>query len=315
MEFTKAVKTKSKLRLAIDGVSGSGKTYTALAIASGMGGRIALIDTEHGSAALYADRFDFDAVELQQFQIENYLEALEAAEAGGYAIVIIDSTTHAWEALLERVDRIADLSYKGNSFRAWGEATPLYRKLIEAMLNYPGHLIVTCRSKTEYAMELNGKEKLAPKKVGMAAVQRQGFEYEFTLAMTMSADHVGQVTKDRTGKFQDAFIEKPGKKFGAELVKWLGEGTEETPESTLLYSQKLLEIGGLMKSECNEQPIYTEEEIEKVREKVRQINGSGTADASRLPELEKLLAYVKENTEKRIERKWKESEITGRQSP
>ncbi len=62
MEFKKAVKAKQKLRLAIDGVSGSGKTYTALSVASGLGGRIAVIDSEHGSSELYADRFDFDVL-------------------------------------------------------------------------------------------------------------------------------------------------------------------------------------------------------------------------------------------------------------
>jgi hypothetical protein len=231
MEFKKAVKTKSRLRLAIDGISGSGKTYTALAIASGMGDAVALIDTEHGSASLYADRFDFDTVDLMEFQIENYIEALNAAAAAQYPVVIIDSTSHAWDALVERVERIARQSYGGNTFRGWGEGTPLQKKLIEAMLNYPGHVIVTCRSKTEYSVDKDDKGKTAIKKVGTAAVQRQGFEYEFTMAMTMDANHVGFVTKDRTGKFQDKFIEKPGKKFGEELVAWLNEGAEPPPEN------------------------------------------------------------------------------------
>jgi predicted YcjX-like family ATPase len=85
MEFKKAIKRRQRLRLAIDGVSGSGKTYTALAIASGIGGKIAVIDTEHGSASLYADRFDFDTLELERFQIEDYIEALQSAAAGNKA--------------------------------------------------------------------------------------------------------------------------------------------------------------------------------------------------------------------------------------
>jgi hypothetical protein len=233
MEFKKAVKTKSWLRLAIDGVSGSGKTFTAAAIGTGMveaiGGRLAIIDSEHGSASLYADRFDFDFVNLKCFQIEDYIEALDAAAAARYPVIIIDSTSHAWDALVERVERIAGQKYSGNTFRAWGEGTPLQKKLIEAMLNYPGHVIVTCRSKTEYSVDKDEKGKTTVRKVGTAAVQRQGFEYEFTMSMTMDANHVGLVTKDRTSKFQDKFIEKPGRELGRQLIAWLNEGADPPP--------------------------------------------------------------------------------------
>ena len=225
MEFKKAIKTKSRLRLAIDGISGSGKTYTALAIASGMGGPVALIDSEHGSASLYADRFEFDTVDLMEFQIENYIEALNTAATAKYPIVIVDSTSHAWDALVERVDRIANTLTGGNaSFRAWAQGTPLQKQLIEALLNYPGHVIVTCRSKTEYSIDKDEKGKTTINKVGTAAVQRAGFEYEFTMAMTLDANHVGRITKDRTSKFQDKFITKPGKEFGQQLIAWLNEG-------------------------------------------------------------------------------------------
>jgi hypothetical protein len=232
IEFKKAVKTKSRLRLAIDGISGSGKTYTALAIASGMGGPVALIDSEHGSASLYADRFEFDTVDLMEFQIENYIDALNAAAKSGYPVVIIDSTSHAWDALVERVDQIANNMKGGNtSFRAWAQGTPLQKQFIEAMLNYPGHIIVTCRSKTEYSIDKNADGKTEINKVGLAAVQRQGFEYEMTMAMTMDASHTGHVTKDRTGKFQDKYIKKPGKEFGEQLIAWLNEGAAPLPQT------------------------------------------------------------------------------------
>ena len=248
MEFKKAVKTKSRLRLAIDGVSGSGKTYTALAIASGMGGTIALIDTEHGSAALYGDRFDFDTLDLTSFQIEDYCEALKAGAEAGYDIVIIDSTSHAWDALLERVERIANVKYGGNTWRAWNDGTPLQRKLIEAMLSYPGHVIVTCRSKTEYSVDKDDKGRTTIKKVGTAAVQRAGFEYEFTMAMSMDVNHVGSVTKDRTGKFQDKFIEKPGKEFGQQLIVWLNEGADPPPQPTITLRQQCIDSWNELKS-------------------------------------------------------------------
>jgi sugar/nucleoside kinase (ribokinase family) len=272
MEFKKAVKRRQRLRLAIDGVSGSGKTYTALAIASGIGGKIAVIDTEHGSASLYADRFDFDTLELERFQIEDYIEALQSAAAAGYPIVVIDSTSHAWDALVERVDRLAGQKFGGSSFRAWSEGAPLQRKLIETMLSYPGHVIATCRSKSEYSVDKDNSGRTTIKKVGTAAVQRAGFEYEFTLAMTLDANHVGLVTKDRTSKFQDEFIERPGKEFGERLTVWLNEGEALADERGTLLNEikRLLETrtadGALyfteddrvaLRQECSEIPCGT----------------------------------------------------------
>jgi len=276
MEFKKAVKTKQWLRLAIDGISGSGKTYTALATADGMAeamkGKVALIDSEHGSASLYADRFTFDTLDLQEFQIENYIEALDTAAKAGYEIVIIDSTSHAWDALVERVDRIANTLKGGNtSFRAWAQGTPLQKKLIEAMLSYPGHIIVTCRSKTEYSVDKDEKGVTTISKVGTAAVQRAGFEYEFTMAMTMDARHVASVTKDRTGKFQDKFIDRPGKKFGKELIAWLNEGAAPPPPSSeQQLKTALTEIGNILDSEDFGKRVFTVAEKDKVRAEVKE---------------------------------------------
>ena len=293
MEFKKAVKTKQWLRLAIDGISGSGKTMSALRIGSGMAksidGKIALIDSEHGSASLYADRFEFDTLELNQFQIEDYIDALNASAKAGYEIVIIDSTSHAWDALVERVERLANQKFSGNTFRAWAEGTPLQKKLIEAMLSYPGHVIVTCRSKTEYSVEKDDKGKTNIKKVGTAAVQRQGFEYEFTMAMTIDGNHVGMFTKDRTGKFQDKFFEKPDEKIGQQLIAWLNEGAAPPPQGNTdappppqgntdappkpteqLLKETLAEIGRIILTKDElEMPVFTEKEVDKVREDLR----------------------------------------------
>jgi len=287
MAFQKAVKTRQYLRLAIDGISGSGKTYTALATAHGMAEalgkieerkcKIALIDSEHGSASLYADRFDFDTLELMEFEIENYVDALREAEKAGYDFIIIDSTSHAWDALVQRVERIANQKFGGNSFRAWSEGTPLQKRLIEAMLTYPGHLIVTCRSKTEYSVDKDDKGKTTIKKVGTAAVQRQGFEYEFTMAMTMDANHFGGVTKDRTGKFQDKFIDKPGIEFGKQLIQWLNEG-ESPPvnpgrEKTLQekYNDTLAEIANILKStDESGNPIFSDKDKDDAQKHIKE---------------------------------------------
>src|ERR1051326_6849372 len=87
--FTRAVKTDAKLRLALAGPPGSGKTFTALSLAHALadGQGVAVIDTEHGSASKYADLFPpFDCVNLETFHPDLYIEAIKAAEQAGYEI-------------------------------------------------------------------------------------------------------------------------------------------------------------------------------------------------------------------------------------
>lgn len=219
--FKKASKLESKLRLALFGTSGSGKTYSALSIAQGLGGKIALIDTERGSASKYADRFDFDVAELEIPNIDNYVNFIKSAK--DYDVIIIDSLTHGWQELLQEVDRISKTSYRGNSWAAWNEGTPKQKSLINAILSFNGHLIATMRSKTEWTFEeIKGKKQ--PIRIGLAPEQGKGIEYEFDVLMEINPEHKGTIIKDRTGKFQDTVIDKPGVEFGKELASWLGDG-------------------------------------------------------------------------------------------
>src|SRR5574343_276063 len=189
--FHTAVKAESKLRLAISGPSGSGKTYTSLAIASALanGKSIALIDTEHGSASKYADTFRFDVAEMHPpFHPEKFMQAIAEAQNAGYAVVIIDSISHAWAGsggVLDIVDEAAKRSKSGNSYMAWNEGTPIQNHLIDAIVQSGIHVIATMRSKTDYILVDNGNGRQAPKKVGMAPVQRDQFGYEFDVVLYM----------------------------------------------------------------------------------------------------------------------------------
>lgn len=230
LTFAKATKAKSKLRLAVFGPSGAGKTYSALRIASGMGDKIAVIDTERGSASKYADRFTFDVLDLPTKTIDVYVEAIKAAAAAGYPVLIIDSLSHGWQELLEEIDRMAKAKYKGNTWSAWSEGTPKQRRLVDAILEYPGHVIATMRSKTEWTTSTDDRGKSRPERVGLAPEQGKGIEYEFDMLMEMSVDHVANVIKDRTGKYQDALINKPDETFGKDLVEWLNSGETVAPK-------------------------------------------------------------------------------------
>ena len=235
--FKKATKKQSKLRLAIAGTSGAGKTYTALRIASGMGDKIALIDTEYGSASKYAGNFNFDTLALKEPTIDNYIKAIQEAGKLSYEILIIDSLSHAWDFLLEEVDRISKAKYHGNSFRGWSEGTPLQKKFINSILACPCHVIVTMRVKTEYVVESNDKGKMAPRKVGLSPRQREGLEYEFDMLMECNNEHYFTVVKDRTGKYQDMIIEKPTEEFGKELIEWLNEGEKVLSPQELVQAK------------------------------------------------------------------------------
>jgi hypothetical protein len=240
MAFHKATKYASFLRLALFGPSGAGKTYTALRIARGMELKAALIDTEYGSASKYGDRFDFETDTMEEDQsIAALIAKMEEAKQGGFQVLIIDSGTHSWKELLEEVDQLAKAKYGGNTWSAWSEGTPKQKALINAILSYPGHVIVTFRSKTEWVAETNSRGKTEPRRIGLAPEAGKGIEYEFDMLMEVSLEHIGRISKDRTGKFQDKIIPKPDEKFGHALLAWLRDAPINPVE--ILY-QKLKKL-------------------------------------------------------------------------
>jgi hypothetical protein len=230
--FKPAQRKQAKMRLAVAGPSGSGKTYSALLIARGLvgpEGKIAVIDTERGSASLYADLTPFDVCELAPpFTPERYIEAIRAAEAAGYDAIIIDGLSHAWAGpggVLDLHDAAA--AKEKNSYTAWRLVTPRHNDLVDAMLQSKCHIIATMRSKTEYAqVEEGGKKKVV--KLGMAPVQRDGMEYEFTVFLDLDASHNAVASKDRTSIF-DGLVFRPTEETGRKLREWL-EGAFQEPQ-------------------------------------------------------------------------------------
>jgi hypothetical protein len=232
--FAKATKKQSRLRFDIEGPPGSGKTYSGLAIATGLcppGGKIAVIDTERGSASKYASKFEFDVLELADFAPANYVAAIAAADAAGYDVILIDSLSHAWNAkggALEMADKIAKRSASGNSFNAWKDVTPEQNKMVDAILQSKAHVIVTMRVKTDYVVERDERTgKNVPKKIGLAAVQREGLDYEFDVVGRMDHTHSMLITKTRCSALTDAYIEHPGEQVAAVLRDWLTDGIAE----------------------------------------------------------------------------------------
>lgn len=245
MNFRKAERKKAKLRLAICGPSGSGKTYSALLIAQGLtpGGKIALIDTERGSGELYSGLMLYDVATLTPpFTPQRYIQLIRGAERAGYDVLIIDSLSHAWTGeggVLDMHDKATLASKTQNSFTSWREVTPQHNALVDAMIGADLHVIATMRTKTAYDLVDDGNGRKKPIKVGLAPVQREGMEYEFTLVLDLSVDgHVATATKDRTSSF-DGKHWVPDAATSEALREWLDSGKDPTEASCeLLKSLK-----------------------------------------------------------------------------
>lgn len=225
MAFKKATKALARAKIALTGPSGSGKTYSALRLAKGIGGKWAVIDTENNSASLYCDRFhgwtyDVDAIS-PPYTAKKFFESIDEAMRLGYDGIILDSASHMWAGdggLLQQKEALD--SRGGNSYTNWGSITKIHEHFKSLIVNAPIHMIVTMRSKQEYIMEQNEKGKSAPKKIGLAPIQRDGLEYEFTVVFDIGMDHQFMVSKDRTALF-DGEVSTLTEETGERIKAWL----------------------------------------------------------------------------------------------
>lgn len=223
--FTKAVKQKEKLRLALDGPAGSGKTWTALIIATDLaareGGRVAVVDSERSSARKYASDFDFDHLTLPDWSPHTYMGAVRAAEQQGYAVIVVDSFSHAWEGVLELKDNATARSKSKNSFtEGWREATPVHNELVDTVLRADAHVIATLRTKTEYV--INDDKSIS--KVGLAPIQRAGVDFEFDVVGDMTAENSMVISKTRCSALVGQVFRKPDARLAETLWSWLTDG-------------------------------------------------------------------------------------------
>lgn len=251
MGFQKATKKKSKLRLTFDGPAGSGKTFSSLLLAKNLGGRVALLDSERGSASKYANLFEFDTDDVGDFSPNTYVKKIE--EAKGYDVLIIDSLSHAWVGALEIVDREKDKFGSG-----WRKVTPMHNKLVDAILTFPGHVITTMRSKMAYEQEKDANGKTVIRKLGLAPIQREGMEYEFDVIADLTIDGNINVTKTRCPSLRDLSLNHNDVPRMADLLKaWLSDGVEApavAAQTTIAkLTEKLDEIGF--------EPLSAEEKI------------------------------------------------------
>ena len=217
MNLQIAQRRNAKMKMALMGPSGSGKTYSALLLAYGISkdwSKITIIDSENHSADLYSNLGPYYVCNISSpFTPEKYIEALHLCEKSGAEVIIIDSISHEWEYLLDYHSNLP-----GNSFTAWSKVTPRHTAFIQAMMQSPVHIILTCRTKQDYVLtDKNGKQ--VPEKVGLKSIQRDGIEYECTLVFDLDIKNNATSTKDRTGLFQG----KPELKLSSATGELIGE--------------------------------------------------------------------------------------------
>ncbi|MEC5172138.1 hypothetical protein QF024_000849 [Chryseobacterium nepalense] len=184
MQLRQSERKRAKIKMALQGASGTGKTYSSLLIAQGLTNddlsKVAVIDTENGSADLYAHLGNYNVLTMSPpFTPENYIKAIEVCEKAGMEVIIIDSISHEWDELLDFHSKLA-----GNSFTNWAKVTPRQKAFVDKILQANAHVIATMRTKQDYV--LNQKDgKYIPEKVGLKSVQRDGLDYEFTWSLIL----------------------------------------------------------------------------------------------------------------------------------
>lgn len=228
MQLRQSERKQAKIKMALQGSAGAGKTFSALLLAQGLTNgdlsKVAIIDTENGSADLYAHLGNYNVVSLKPpFTPQQYVDAIELCESSGMDVIILDSISHCWDYLLDYHSSLA-----GNSFTNWAKIKPLEKLFVDKILQCNAHVIATMRTKQDYV--LNQKDgKFVPEKVGLKAVQRDGLDYEFTLVFDIDIKHFAVSSKDRT----EIFMGKPEFKITSEtgkmILEWCNSGSKTNP--------------------------------------------------------------------------------------
>lgn len=246
MLLKKATRQQVKLRMGLSAVSGGGKTYSALLLAFGITNdwsKIAVIDTENGSASLYSHLGDFQTIDFKApYSPERYIECIKACENAGIEVCIIDSITHEWDGKGGIIEISNSMS--GNSFTNWAKITPRHDAFINAILQSPMHMITSVRRKQDYEMSKGSDGKVKVEKAGLKEITREGFEYELTLNFNLDLNHHATASKDRTGLFMDKPEFVISVETGKMIKDWCNSGIvpELPPINDVMFDKALSRV-------------------------------------------------------------------------
>jgi hypothetical protein len=273
MKLELAKREQAKIKVGLQGASGSGKSYSALLLAYGLTkdwSKIAVIDTENKSSSLYSNLGRFYIIDFKPpYSPERYLQALETCIAAGIEVVIMDSISMEWEYILDAHSHLT-----GNSYTNWAKFTPRHQKFINAILQADVHIICTLRSKQDYVLTPNKDGKLVPEKVGMKAIQRDGVDYELTLVLEVDQKHNAIATKDRTGLFEGKPEFVISVETGQAILNWCKQGDIIVRDySTLIKAcDTLEELRNFYESVSKEIQIQFKDEFNVRKNQVTPVN-------------------------------------------
>ena len=229
MELKKAKREQVKLRIGLSGATGFGKSYSALLLAFGITNdwnKIAIIDTENGSASLYSHLGDYNVLSLEApYSPERYIEAIETCEKSkDIEVIIVDSITMEWSGTGGCLDIHSKL---GGKFSDWSIVTPRHQAFIDAILESKCHIITTVRKKMDYSMDRDSSGKTKVVKHGLKNITREGFSYELTVDFELINDnHLATASKDRTGLFMNKPEFVINASTGKKLMRWCNNGKD-----------------------------------------------------------------------------------------
>ncbi|WP_282148616.1 AAA family ATPase [Algibacter lectus] len=226
MQLRQSERKQAKIKMALQGSSGCGKSLSALLLAKGLSNdnliKVAVIDTENGSADLYAHLGNYNVLSLQPpYTPEKYIEAIEVCEKAGMDVIVLDSISQVWDELIDYHSKLP-----GNSFTNWNKVTPRQKAFINKILQCNAHVIATMRTKQDYVLQQKDG-KYVPEKVGLKAVQRDDVSYEFTIVFDIDIKHFALASKDRTNLFSGKPEFMINTATGKRILEWCTSPVKE----------------------------------------------------------------------------------------
>ncbi len=267
--FRPAVRENVPLLLGLAGGTGSGKTYSAMELAKGIAGgaRFAVIDTENGRAKHYAGIFEFDTAELRApFRPQAYAEAIEAADAAGYPVIVVDSASHEWYGdggCLDWHDELMGGDQRKN-LSAWIEPKRAHKQMVTRLLQVRAHVILCFRAepKVEAVKNAEGRVEIVPKASltglhGWIPIAEKNLPYELTASFLLMADNPGVPLPIKLPEALRNVIPTPGTlaygespllnaSVGVALAEWAHGGVETTVLPTDDLVRQLLDAADVL---------------------------------------------------------------------
>lgn len=263
--FRKAVRENVGLIIGLAGPSGSGKTFSAMRLAAGMsqGKPFAVIDTEAGRAKHYADRFAFDHADLQPpFRPSNYADAIKAADAAGYPVIVVDSFSHehAGEGGLldwheEELTRIAKDDWKKREackMTAWIKPKTDHKRMVQRLLQVRAHLILCFRAEQKVdIVRTNDGMQVQPKKLASGfsdwiPICEKNLLYELTASFLLTPEHPGvpkPIKLEAQHKAVISITNPLDEQAGRTLAEW-AQGGQSIPKAAQSLQQAAEALAG-----------------------------------------------------------------------